>query len=117
MEIIEKLEEIMKKKKITAYQMEKDIGISQTTFSNWKKGRQPTVDKLIKILPYLEVTPNELFGYSQEQKLNENEIELLKYFKLLPEREQIKFIGRVEEAAQQYIKNTNECQSSNSKIG
>lgn len=117
MEIIEKLEEIMKKKKITAYQMEKDIGISQTTFSNWKKGRQPTVDKLIKILPYLEVTPNELFGYSQEHKLSENETELLKYFNLLPEREQIKFIGRVEDAAEKYSDINNECQSSNSKIG
>lgn len=117
MDIIENICKIMNEKGISAYKLEKDAGINATTFYNWKNGKQPPADKLLKIITYLGVTPNELFGYSQEQKLNENEIELLKYFKLLPEREQIKFIGRVEEAAQQYNKNTKECQSSNSKIG
>lgn len=116
MELIEVIEKIMKEKNITAYQMEKDIGIKQTTFSNWKKGRQPTADKILKILPYLEVTPNELFGYSDIRKeLTENEIELLQYFNQLPEREQIKCIARVEDQAAQY--KSKQCQSSDTKIG
>lgn len=117
MQIIEMLEKIMKDKNITAYQMEKDIGISQTTFSNWKRGRQPSVDKIQIIIPYLGVTPNEVFGYQTEAELNENEKELLEHFKKLPEREQIKFIARVEDAAIKYQAEHRELESSDSKIG
>ncbi len=102
MNIIENIEKIMKSKSITAYQIEKDIGISQNTFSNWRKGSQPSVDKIIKILPYLGVSPNELFGYEPVKTLTENEKELLNLFQQLPEREQIKFIGRLEDVVDKY---------------
>lgn len=102
MNIVENVEKIMKKKNITAYQLERDIGISQTTFSNWRKGRQPSVDKIAKILPYLEVTPNEVFGYEPTASLTENERELLELFRQLPDREQIKYIGRLEDAVEKY---------------
>lgn len=45
--------------------------------------------------------------------LTENEKELLQHFQKLPEREQIKFIGRIEDAAARY----QEEKSSTSKIG
>ena len=102
MNIVENIEKIMKIKKITAYQLEKDIGISQNTFSNWRKGRQPSVDKIAKIIPYLGVTPNELFGYESTELLTDNEKELLNLFQKLPDREQIKFIGRLEDAVDKY---------------
>lgn len=117
MRIIDNIEKIMKDKKITAYQMEKDIGISQKTFANWKKGSQPAVDKIQLIIPYLGVTPNEVFGYMTESELNENEKELLEHFKKLPEREQIKFIARVEDATIKYQAEHRELESSDSKIG
>ena len=102
MKIIENIIKIMELKRITPYKLEKEIGIKQTTFINWKKGAQPTADKLIKIIQYLEVTPNELFGYETPIFLTENEKELLDLFKRLPEREQIKFIGRLEDKVSQY---------------
>lgn len=102
MEVIDNLIKIMAKKGITAYQLEKDIGINQTTFYNWKKGKQPPADKLLKIITYLEVTPNEVYGYDPTASLNENEKELLKLFQQLPDREQIKFIGRLEDAVEKY---------------
>lgn len=101
MEIINNLLEIMKNKGITAYQLEKDVGINQTTFYNWKKGKQPPADKLLKIITYMEVSPNEVFGYEQTPKLTENEKELLELFQQLPEREQIKFIARLEDKVEQ----------------
>ena len=107
MEIINNIIEIMNNKGITAYQLEKYAGINQTTFYNWKKGKQPPADKLIKIITYLEVTPNELFGYKTEEGLTENEKELLEQFRKLPEREQIKFIGRAEEAASKFTAENN----------
>lgn len=101
MNIIENLQKIMNAKGITAYQLEKDIGINQTTFYNWKKGKQPPADKLYTIITHLEVTPNEVFGYPTAPELTENEKELLDLFKQLPEREQIKFIARLEDKLEQ----------------
>ena len=103
MTIIENIIKIMKAKDITPYKMEKDIGIKQATFSAWKKGTQPTADKLYKILKYLEVTPNTIFGYEENTNLTPNEKEMLELFKKLPEREQIKFIGRLEDKISQII--------------
>lgn len=97
MNIIENIIKIMENKGITPYKMEKDIGIKQTTFISWKKGSQPPADKLMKVIQYLEVEPNDIFGYGQTPKLTENEKELLELFQQLPEREQIKFIARLED--------------------
>lgn len=106
MSIIDNIVKIMENKGITAYRLEKEIGINQTTFSNWKKGKQPSIDKIYKIITFLEVTPNELFGYKTEDSLTENERELLEQFRKLPDREQIKFIGRLEEVVANYQNDT-----------
>lgn len=97
MELVQNIVLLLKEKGITPAQMERDIGIRQSTFISWKKGSQPAADKIIKILQYLEVSPNELFGYDTEPELTDNEKELLNLFKQLPEREQIKFIARLED--------------------
>ena len=102
MQIIEEIIKIMNLKGIKPAQMEKDIGIRQSTFISWKKGSQPTADKLSKIIQYLEVTPNQIFGYETKLELTENEKEMLQLFKKLPEREQIKFIGRLEDKVSQF---------------
>ena len=101
MELVQNIALLLKEKGITPAQMERDIGIRQSTFISWKKGSQPAADKIIKILQYLEVSPNELFGYETAQELTDNEKELLNLFKQLPEREQIKFIARLEDKVQE----------------
>jgi transcriptional regulator with XRE-family HTH domain len=101
MQLIENITHIMAQKNITAYQLEKDTGIKQSTFWNWKNGTQPAGDKLQTIISYLGVSPNEIFGY-ENIELNENEKELLSIFKQLPEREQIKFIGKAEDYLEKY---------------
>lgn len=102
MEIIENLIKIMEIKGITGYQMEKDIGIKTSTLGSWKKGSQPPADKLLKICRYLGISPNEIFGYGKNLELTENEKEMLNLFRKLPEREQIKFIGRLEDKVSQF---------------
>lgn len=108
MKLIENIEKIMKIKGISAYQIEKSIGIKQTTFQGWKRGSEPSADKIIKLLQYLEVTPNELFGYSEIINLTDNEKEMLNLFKQLPEREQIKFIARLEDKIDESKRKTEE---------
>ena len=45
----------------------------------------------------MKVSPNEIFGYQSDSFLTENEQELLEQFRKLSDRDQIKFIGRIEE--------------------
>lgn len=54
---------------------------------------------------------------SKELDLTENEKELLENFKELPDREQIKFIGKIEDIALKYKNIEKEENSSSSKIG
>lgn len=110
MKIINRLEIKMKEKGISAYKIEKDLGIKQSTFTSWRKGSEPSAEKIAEIIKYIGVSPNEIFGYNEkdpkadpdQEQLTENEKEMLKFFRQLPEREQIKMIGRIEDKAKEY---------------
>ncbi|MBO4857890.1 MAG: helix-turn-helix transcriptional regulator [Treponema sp.] len=107
MKIIENLDRILKEKNITAYKLEKEKIVKQQTITNWRKGSEPSAEKIKEIINYIGVSPNEIFGYNEpeadqeQEKLTENEKELLKYFRQLPDREQIKMIGRIEDKVNQ----------------
>ena len=97
MNFIEKLLEIMNERDISGYQLEKDTGIKQATLGKWKKGPLPTIDKLVTLVNYFQVSSDELLGIDTKSNLTENEQELLEQFRKLSDRDQIKFIGRIEE--------------------
>lgn len=97
MAVIDNIIRIMNQKGITAYKLEKETGINAATFTHWKSGTQPSADKLEKIIEYMKISPNEIFGYQSDSFLTENEQELLEQFRKLSDRDQIKFIGRIEE--------------------
>ncbi len=117
MQFIDTLLDIMKERNISGYQLEKDTGIKQATLGKWKKGSLPTIDKLMILLNYFQVSADELLGLGQKSTLTENEKELLELFQKLPDREQIKFIGRLEEAVNNMTSQYRELESSDSKIG
>lgn len=53
----ERFLELLEKTGRTTYQVSKDTGISETTFSYWKSGRsKPKVDKLKTLAEYFGVT-------------------------------------------------------------
>jgi len=66
MRIIDKIEKIMNERGITRYQIEKNIGIKQSTFKNWVNGTEPGVEKIVAILKYLEVSADEIFELKKE---------------------------------------------------
>lgn len=70
MDFIETITEEMEKQGITAYKLCKDIGLSQQTFSNWKNGKMPSIDKAVKIIIYLGLSADEVF------EINKSSIEL-----------------------------------------
>lgn len=51
-----KFQDLLKKRGITAYRVYKDTGISQSTLSDWKRGRSnPKLDKLQILADYFKV--------------------------------------------------------------
>lgn len=63
----------------TAYQVSKATGISQTTLSNWKKGRSiPKTDKIQLIADYFGVSLNYLLGNEEHKADKKDEISDIK---------------------------------------
>lgn len=120
MQFHEILTKLLENKKITAYQISKDTGISQTAIGKWKKGEQyPTADKLKILADYLVVTTDYLLtGKELTQKattieipkpsLTENEEEILKLFSQLTERQQLKLIVKAEDMVEENQKDNSQ---------
>lgn len=72
MNFTELIESSMKEKGITAYKICKELNISQTTYSGWKAGRQPSLDKAIAILRYLEISADDLFQLNSSKTISLN---------------------------------------------
>ena len=80
MEFINLLTEKLKQKNISAYKICNDLDIGQSTFSSWKKGKKPTIEKLIAICQYLEVSSDELLGL-KESTLTDEERQLIEAYR------------------------------------
>lgn len=87
---------------------QKDIcekaGIAKSAMSNYMNGnRVPDTETILKLSNILEISIEWILtGESSnvnKVELSMNEIELLSSFNKLPEREQIKWIGKIEQAA------------------
>lgn len=98
---IKNLNKLLKQNGITKTELSRQIGITEGSIRSWERGTEPTVDKVIKISEYFTIPIAELLGLKQHYQ---NDDELLEYFHRLPEREQIKWIGKLEEAAKEYSK-------------
>lgn len=75
-ELVVKIIAEMKKQNITASKIEKELSLGDRTISHWKTGTQPTTEKLIKVIKYLNISADELFDLRQprEKKVNCSEM-------------------------------------------
>ena len=73
--VIEKIVAEMKNKGVSATKLESETEIGKNTIAVWKRGTQPTVDKLIKVIKYLGLSADELFDISPNENnlVDENE--------------------------------------------
>lgn len=116
MTINERMFRIMEDKNIKMIDLAEYLNISKSVVSTWKKrGNNPPAEYIERICELLEVKIEYFITGKQYDNLTENEKELLENFKVLPEREQVKFIGKLEDVAMQYKQGQEK--SSNSKIG
>lgn len=59
--LYKKFQALLDKTDKTTYQVSKEIGISQTAFSNWKSGRSmPSIESLRRLAKYFGVSIEEL---------------------------------------------------------
>lgn len=56
------------KKRRSIAQVLKDAGIPYTTWTNWGRGVDPPVSKVLRLLEVCEVSPNEAFNYESEDE-------------------------------------------------
>ena len=68
MDFTNKILKIMDERGITAYQICKNLHISNTTFSSFKKGTKTSIYKAIEILRYLKLSADELFELTNDTK-------------------------------------------------
>lgn len=71
MKFIEKLLAELKKRNISKSELARCTEIGDSTIRSWEKGSQPTLDKLIKIANFLNLTLDELCCYNAKNRNNE----------------------------------------------
>ena len=62
--IIEKIINELNTRGITGQELEKELNLGNRTISNWKRGTQPTLEKLIKVTKYLDISIDEILEIS-----------------------------------------------------
>ena len=92
----------IERQKLKQSDLAKKLNVRTSVIATWKtRGNNPPAEYLIQICEFLGITITDLFNVPYSN-LSDNEQELLEHFKKLPEREQIKWIGKLEEAAKEY---------------
>lgn len=102
MSINEKIFNLLEEKNKKQSDLARFLNVRTSVIGTWKtRGNNQPAKYLERICEFLDITINELLDIPR-QELTQNDEEALKYLHMLPEREQIKWIGRLEDAANQY---------------
>lgn len=74
----DRLDILLKERGITPYKLSKDIGMSQSSLSEWKRGNSiPKYEKLVKIANYFNIPVSYLTGKEEEEPVCGSNTELL----------------------------------------
>lgn len=119
MTINQRLFEMLEQRGFKSSDLAKFLNIRDSTVCTWKqRGTNPPSDYLLRICEFLNISTNYLLsGEEVKPQLNENQTELLELFNQLPEREQLKVIGMVEEKVKNLTPESMPGKSSTSKVG
>ena len=101
-----KLKELRKQKNITLEEFAKVINVSKATVNSYELHKtEPTLDTLVKIAKYFNVTTDYLLGIDNEVVNNELDKELLSYTNQLNDLEKAKVIGYAKSRVEQQKEN------------
>ncbi len=98
---IDRLDEILKIRRMSGAELSKKLGLSSSNYSYWKKGKNPNTEILKKIADILDVSADWLLG--RENALDPEETKLLNNFRSADERGKRRISSLAEEEAQEQI--------------
>ena len=98
--------QLLQEKGITPYRVHKETGVAQSTLSDWKtKGCTPSVESLIKIAEYLDVSVDTLLGQEikkpatkSDDGLSKLESDFIKLLRQVPEAQRPMLYAMIEAA-------------------
>lgn len=97
---MERLKELREAKRMTQVRLATELGVSQETISGYEIDKAtPPADMLVKLADCLGASVDYILGRTDEKNslwqsgLSQQEIELLKIFRALPENKQERAIG------------------------
>lgn len=106
MSISQNVKSLLTQKKLTQKDLSVHLGIGSSTVNNWLKlDRSIPAEFIIPICEFVGVSPYFLLTGNEKNSpanLSEDEVELLKYYKQLPEKEKIRLVSRAEAIADTY---------------
>lgn len=104
MNYCDKLFNIIDEKNLKQADLAKKLNVQKSVVSAWKKRKtNPPLEYLVQICEFLGVKVTEFLEIN-EDNLTNNEREMLNNFNKLSEREQIKWIGKLEEVVVENVK-------------
>lgn len=100
--IVDIIKRLSNERGISIKTLEQTVGLGNGTIGKWSR-QSPSCDKLKLVADYLSVSLDYLItGKEKSPSLEDDEQELLNYYKKLPDREQVKLISRAETLSEIY---------------
>ena len=109
--MVDRIIQLIKQKGLSINAVEKQLGFGNGAIKRFATS-SPSVDKIIALSNFLNVSVGYIIT-GEETSLNDDEQELVSYYKKLPEREKIKLLSRAETLSEVYseqIKGTDSIQ-------
>lgn len=106
--MVDRIIALIKQKGLSINAVEKQLGFGNGAIKRFSTS-SPSADKIITLSNFLNVSTDYLLtGEEKSPSLPDDEQELLKYYKKLPEREQVKLISRAETLSEVYAEQVKE---------
>ena len=104
MKFKQRLCDLLVQKNHTQAELARYVGVKNNTVSDWiNKGTSPKIEHLYRIAEFFDVSYDLLMtGEEKNPSLPEDELELIGYYKKLPEKEKQRLIGRASALSEIY---------------
>lgn len=107
--MVDRIIQLIKQKGLSINAVERQLGFGNGAIKRFATS-SPSVDKIIALSNFLNVSVGYIIT-GEETSLNDDEQELVSYYKKLPEREKIKLLSRAETLSEVYSEQVKETDS------
>lgn len=107
--MVDRIIQLIKQKGLSINAVEKQLGFGNGAIKRFATS-SPSVDKIIALSNFLNVSVGYIIT-GEDTSLNDDEQELVSYYKILPEREKIKLLSRAETLSEVYSEQVKETDS------